>query len=394
MSRRFSLLLLLLVPGSACACLWDSDTLAAQAKGIPEVIRVITGRFERNPPYYYEMRLHRAADEIDRHPDHLDAYDDAGVACDRLGRGDEAIEWMDKKRRRLDAANANIPVFRDHRYRYLANVGTFWAHRWFRAGADRDKLDQVKTARDFIKKAIELNPDAHFGREKYQLMVLEWVISGPKIDPKNSTELPDLLGINQDHSNAAAKYKEYSDRELDDAIEGLTGLIVLGDAWNSVDVFYALANALDMRGKSGPAYLASLRCMELIDQGRGSIVAGSGKGDLLKHLLVKVRRHRMRHANELQEFRFNYQGLREEADRWQQERTDYMTERLLQGKHPDTDADFWSEYSDPGPPKIAEPIITRKTALLFLPVGIGALLIASVCALVWRIRKLVQAKST
>ena len=31
-------------------------------------------------------------------------YDDAGVACDRLGRGDEAISWMERKRGTGDMA--------------------------------------------------------------------------------------------------------------------------------------------------------------------------------------------------------------------------------------------------------------------------------------------------
>jgi tetratricopeptide (TPR) repeat protein len=378
MWRRLSLLMLLLIPGSLFACLWDSDTLAAQVKGIPAVMQVITGRFERNPPYYFEMRLKRASDEIEKHPDHLEAYDDAGVACDRLGRGDEAIEWMDKKRKQLDAADPNDPKVRDHRYRYLANVGTFWAHRWFRAGADRSKIKELETGRDFIKQAIELNPDAHFGREKYQLMVMEWVLSGPKIDPKKSNELPDLLGLHPD-------YKEYSESDLDNAIEGLARLIVLGDAWNSVDVFYALANALDRRGKSGPAFLAHLRCVELIDQGRGSIVAGAGKGEELKGHLAKIPFHRMRQESELQEFRKTYQMLRDEADHWHADRSNYMTERLMQGQHPDTHPSFWSDYSDPGPPKLAEPIITRSQGLVAAVAGIVLLGGLSLFVIFWKI---------
>ena len=39
------------------------------------------------------MRLRRVAAEIETNPGNLDAYDDTGVACDRLHRGDEAIAW-------------------------------------------------------------------------------------------------------------------------------------------------------------------------------------------------------------------------------------------------------------------------------------------------------------
>ena len=34
------------------ACLWDRDTLAEEASGNLEVIKVITGRFPRNPPIF------------------------------------------------------------------------------------------------------------------------------------------------------------------------------------------------------------------------------------------------------------------------------------------------------------------------------------------------------
>src|SRR5262249_28776959 len=352
-SRRFALLLLLLVPGPLAACLWDTDTLRYELKSFPEVVQVISGRFERNPPYYYEMRLQRAAAEIEKHPDHLDAYDDAGVACDRLGRGDEAIEWMEKKRKRLKSANANDPKVRDHRYRYLANVGTFWAHHWFRSGADRDRIDELKTGRDFIKQAIELNPDAHFGREKYQLMVMEWLIAPPSVKD-DASQLPDILGVTPDNSNSEHRGRVLSTVESEEAIKGLTGLIVLGDAWQSVDVFHALSLALFRQHKRGASYLAHLRCCELIDQGRRSALPRAPTGEKLKDAL----KHNggWYHSDKaLADFRSTYQMLREEADRWQQARQGYMMTRLIQGRHPDTDSTFWAEYKESPPPSLPDP---------------------------------------
>src|SRR6478609_1222523 len=169
-------LALLGLPLSVAACLWDRDTPYDEAKGMPEVIAAITGRFERNPPLYYEMRLGRVADHLRSHPDDLEAYDDAGVACDRLGRGDEAIAWMEKKREQLEKLDASRPEVKEQRYRYHANLGTFLVHRWARHGADRARIDEVKAARDEIARALAINPNAHFGREKYQLKALEWII--------------------------------------------------------------------------------------------------------------------------------------------------------------------------------------------------------------------------
>ena len=253
---------LLLLARPLGACLWDEDTLAAEAQGkIADVVHIIAGRFERNPPLYYEMRLKRSAARIAADPDDLPAYDDAGVACDRLGRGDEAIAWMEKKVKRLDAAKpaeGKAPELDEHRYRYLANVGTFWVHRWARSGADRSKIDEVKTARDFIAKAIALNPDAHFGREVYQLKALDWIIN-----PVHHGQVGILSGF-LDPADPA--------NSTDATVVGLSGLISLGNGWESVDVFNTLAQALHRDGeRSSVAMLAVLRAEELVDAGRRSL---------------------------------------------------------------------------------------------------------------------------
>ncbi len=184
--------LVLLLPLTVVACLWDRDTPASEAKGLPEVVAVLTGRFARNPPLFYEMRLERVATHLRDHRDDLAAYDDAGVACDRLGRGDEAISWMGKKRAELEKLDASRPEVKEQWYRYHANLGTFLVHRWIRNGADRAKIDEVKAARDEIARALEINPDAHFGREKYQLLALDWIVDPPK--KPSDYAMPNLLG--------------------------------------------------------------------------------------------------------------------------------------------------------------------------------------------------------
>ena len=291
MKRTLTALVLLLgLPLSVAACLWDRDTPADEAKGMPEVVAVLTGRFERNPPLFYEMRLARVAAHLQSHPEDLAAYDDAGVACDRLGRGDEAIAWMEKKRAQLEELDASRPEVKEQRYRYHANLGTFLVHRWARQGADRAKIDEVKAARDEIARALEINPNAHFGREKYQLQALEWIIDPPKAE--GSQDLPNLLGWSFDDI-----YGQQTDpKEADDAVRGLAGLVVLGNAWESVDVFHALNVALQRdsvgyeRGREGGrntlAYLAWLRCRELIDAGKGSMLPDAPKGEALKAMLL------------------------------------------------------------------------------------------------------------
>ena len=199
--RWITFLLMLLIFGQVpvYACLWDSDTLAHEAQKMPDVIQVITGRFERNPPLYYQMRLARVVKSIQNSPTRLADYDDAGVACDRLHHDDQALVWMERKQQQLVKAPANDPFIQDQWYRFYANRGTFHVHHWLRLGANRQQLAEVKAARnDDIASALQLNPNAHFGREKYQLQVLNWIISPTeKRNQKQEDEQKILGGITE-----------------------------------------------------------------------------------------------------------------------------------------------------------------------------------------------------
>jgi hypothetical protein len=336
--------LLLGLPLTVAACLWDSDTPESEARGMPEVVSVIAGRFARNPPLFYEMRLSRVSARLRDHPDELAAYDDAGVACDRLGRGDEAVAWMAKKREQLELRDRSRAAVLEQWYRYHANLGTFLAHRWARTGSDRAKLDEVKAARGEIARAIEINPDAHFGRESYQLRALDWIIHPPAVIP--GQEFPTLLG--------AGRSSPMGPKEADKAVRGLAGLVVLGNAWESVDVFNALAVALHYDsvgfpesaegGRNSLSDLAVLRCRELIDAGKGSMLPGAPSGKALKEELFYPG------YVDRRELEVDFATLRADADSWHKARTAFMVERLKAGRHPDTDPGFWAGYrEDPAP---------------------------------------------
>ena len=127
--RRFAYsicaLVCLSVPVRACMNDRDSDSLAEEAQGLPDVVQVISGRFPRNPPLFYQMRIARVQQELNQNPRNFPLYDDIAVALDRLGRDDEAIRWIETKRRLLPPFNANNRVLKEHWYRYYANAGTF-----------------------------------------------------------------------------------------------------------------------------------------------------------------------------------------------------------------------------------------------------------------------------
>ena len=316
------------LPLPILACLNDRDSESIEARELPEVLAAITGRFDRNPPLYYEMRLKRVAEAIEITPLALPLYDDAAVACDRLGRFDEAIGWMDKKRALLGRSDGDSPATREQWYRYYANIGTHWAHRWLKNGADRDRIDEVRTARDFIAKAIAIKPDAHFGREKYQLKALDWIIDPPPV-VAHAEFLPTLL--------------DRDPRDLSgDAIEGLCGLIVLGNAWESIDIFHALARALDAFGEPDLAYQARLRCLELVNSGRKSLVPDAPRGEALK-AIIKAEGGLRADDIHLAVLKAKYLNGRKLGDDRHRARSAFMLARLREGRHPDTDATFWNE---------------------------------------------------
>jgi tetratricopeptide (TPR) repeat protein len=400
-----TIVLIVLFLASPCfACLWDYDTLAQESAGMPDIKAVIAGGFPRNPPLYYEMRLERVAKLLQENPDNLDAYDAAGVACDRLSRHDEAIEWMARKQAAMerigyDAAAHEQP---NHYYRYLANLGTFHAHRWFSKGANREDMADMERGRELIAQAIKENPDAHFGREKYQLMAMEWVIGLSPMNPTaagSSGAFPNMLALDSSHTTQIRDDDStLAELGMADAIDGLAGLIVMGNAWESVDAFYALALAIQTTGRSSLANLAFERCKELIRKNGESVVPDASQGDELVEAMTE-----QRHvfdallSDKGRSVRAEYAELLQLAKEWHEQRLGYMSARLETGSHPDTDPNFWAEFpADPNRMEIPDREVRRFYDNLFgwmnpgiRPFGVAILLVFAVL-LVWTAYKLTR----
>lgn len=342
----------------ASACLWDTDTVAMEANGNEDAMRVITGRFDRFPPKYYEMRLARVTAEISASPQKLALYDDAGVACDRLGRSDESISWMEKKKAILDAAPES-PEKATHTYRYLANLGTFCAHRWLKNGADNAKLDEIEKAVGLIRAAIGINVDAHFGREVYQQIFLEWLLKvrrGEKVLEREVRAGREefKLGISflglapasvewQRNKSAAQRLTELG---LPNASRGVGGLVELGSAWESVDVFYALCVVHTWYAENSIGALAGMRLREILAASKSSLdpatLLHSSKGPNpgLQNLDTE-------HWKSTERF---FIAARKEADAWQKARHSYAEARFAKGEHPDTHPGFWKTWKEPSQP--------------------------------------------
>ena len=140
----------------------------------------------------------------------------------------------------------------------------------------------------------------------------------------------------------------------------MAGLIVLGNEQESVDLFNSLAQVLEHDDpRSSVALLARLRCHELIDDGRRSLVPGAPRGAEALGLAIDPLASPAVQGEPSadQPVRDVYRLLRDEAEAWQNARTTFMTRRLDEGRHPNTDRDFWKGYREAAPPAIAIPEI-------------------------------------
>ncbi len=150
-----SIVFLGILPVSLFACLWDYDTLKQERARFPSTLELITGKFLRHSPEFYRWRIEDRLKKLQADPNQLAYYDDLAVAYEKTGQHEKAIETMLAKEK-----------IKPGLYETYSNLGTFY----ILAG-------DFKKGLPFIDKALAINPDAHFGREKYQKWLVEYALS-------------------------------------------------------------------------------------------------------------------------------------------------------------------------------------------------------------------------
>ncbi|HEY1376350.1 MAG TPA: hypothetical protein VGF55_06125, partial [Gemmataceae bacterium] len=138
---------------------------------------VLHERFDRHGPAYYAERNRRARAELAslQPGDRWDSLsDDLGAGLDRLGDDDEAVRVL---RAKLASQTARGVTGRGL-YTTYANLGTFLIHGSFRAAqaGDAAAKERLYEGHGYIRKAIEVKPDAHFGREQWQAAAVEFLV--------------------------------------------------------------------------------------------------------------------------------------------------------------------------------------------------------------------------
>ena len=227
----------LIIPTPVLACLWDRDTLSMESAPFPVKEELIAGNFARHSDAYYEWRIEdrSAKQKKDRTPED---YDDIAVAYDKLGQQDKAIETILEKMDRWPETG---------RYESEANLGTFLIHS--------QKLEEGLV---HINKAIEINPEAHFGREVYQKLLVEYVLKARTEDttlPLNKAEVAENAGFAAYVLSARNTRPEGIKEEIEKAAKGVMGMMRFGHH-DSPILLEALADLMMYEGYDGDLTLS------------------------------------------------------------------------------------------------------------------------------------------
>jgi tetratricopeptide (TPR) repeat protein len=243
------------------ACLWDRDTLEQEKQRFPGALELITGQFPRHSASFYQWRVQDRTRQLADDPNAKLAYNDLAVAYEKLGEHDRAIQIIQQKEEKWPGE-----------YETAANLGTFYVHRG----------DYEKGIAE-IQRAIEINPDAHFGREIYQKLLVEyilsrqadgvvklpldpnpgsphqpqgfadWVLASRRVDLANMDEVAEELGRAQKGVLGMMRFGHYNSPILLEALSDLLGSGQDGDA-KRLAVRALLKAAYETEGDVSVAY--------------------------------------------------------------------------------------------------------------------------------------------
>ena len=227
---NLSLLGCLAMAGTLIPCLWDYDTLDQENARFPSALELITGKFPRHSREFYEWRVQDRNRKLQANVISAEHLDDLAVAHSKLGDDARAIELMLEKEQLYPGL-----------YTTAANLGTFHVH----AG----DLEQGLT---HIERAIEINPEAHFGREVYQALLVEYLIASRgaseqlslpiRAEAVNSMGRP-TVGFWAFVRDARRIPREFESKEIEFAVRGVLGMLRFGNHDSPV-LLEALADLL------------------------------------------------------------------------------------------------------------------------------------------------------
>lgn len=345
------------------AGIWDADR--PDPESLPSHYDVIAGRFDRFPAGFYEQRQLRAAEhikgiedfdlsderELESLCESLPVFDDAAVALFRLNQHGDAIILLDRKLHLIARIrDSRTATSRTQGDRGEANKAAVLFQRWL-TSSNPPEAD-LKAAREILK--VQVDADPFNSDARWSLLELDWHLSKPAWSARNDPVFPNILGLTE-----ASFRGEHNDSALARAGIGgslafLARRIVYEDGWTNVDVMYAYSLALAVSGRDEESLFAWFRVCELIDAGANTSVANAPAPKVLKRVMGV-------HVSDLEQKASAeklYVEMRANADAWSTSRNSFLEAALAEGRHPDTDASFWTAWSlnDPAPQQPGRPI--------------------------------------
>lgn len=305
----------------------------------PEALELLTGKFLRHSTEFYQWRIRDRITKLKSEPSNLAYFDDLAVAYEKVGNHEQAIETMLRKEQ-----------IEPGLYETYSNLGTFY----ILAG-------EFEKGLPYIDKALAINPDAHFGREKYQKWLVEYAMDRMKdgrlnfpmreVTKEPKMEREHLIGFH------AFLFFDHDEVEQQKAIKGVLGMMRFANHENPL-LLEALGDLLFVGGHSGSSGLLAARAYL-----RASYVVNDpeakGKYRTLAEQALSARYSQKRDATNLPDLEANFQQELADAQDWYDSLYAKELKWIRDGK--DVEAEFDKLY-------VKEPGIegqTNRVPLLF-----------------------------
>lgn len=223
------------------ACGWDWETYHAEAKSLPCVHDALLGYWPKHTDEYQQARIDAADQALRWLPGWTEGLDAKGLSLLRLGRLEQAEAVMKQRHAIAPAA-----------YPSHANLGTLYTF-----------TGDFARALEHIDAAMAIEPEAHFGREKYHralVVYLQRVAADPELARREN-----FLGITlDDRQRKHGSKAQFESLGLDDdAFDALVSMLTVYGADGLAEIYLTLGELLAARGHPRLAYTAYRRAREL-----------------------------------------------------------------------------------------------------------------------------------
>jgi tetratricopeptide (TPR) repeat protein len=381
---RYAVALAVLVALSATpaapACAWDYDTIKMERSRFPTTLELITGKFLRHSDEFYRWRIHNRLQRLESDSTNAALLDDLAVAYDKTGQHDKAIETA-----------LRTEQLHPGRYETAANLGTFYIH----AGRLEEGLPH-------IARAMRINPDAHFGREKYQKLLVEYIIRRRKDNPQKLPlaevrlgESPHDVTVRETFADflRSANHDEPLGREAPASVKGILGMMKFGkhDAPVLLEALGALLTQRFVDPDADAKLLAARTYLKASYEVPEGPAREAYRGMAARSLLFQTSGRGWQEQITLEEVEQSFQKELSEAREWYADLSERERSWVRDGKDPE--AEFDKLYT--AEPEVSGMNVWNRLApehrfVLVLGVGVVVVVVALVVAM--RVLLLIQGR--